>query len=750
MEGPLGTVAALSESPWAERWRKARRVLLWLTLAVGLLGCAGAIAGLLVLQHYSEDLPSVEKLKAGYDPPQVTRIYAADRTLLQNIFSERRTVIPFAEIPDTAKLAFLAAEDARFYEHEGFNYLGLLRALWANLRAGHAVQGGSTITQQVVKNVLLDRERTLKRKLREIILATRLEQSLSKDEIFSLYLNHIYLGHGRYGIEEAAQFYFGVPAARLDVAQAALLAGLVASPERYTPRRARARALSRRKFVLNQMRDKGFITPELFTQLEGAPLELAPEVDAQSTLCPEVVEIAKDAVAKARKEQPNQGGYTVTTTIRRDLQLAGRAAIRKALAEFGERHKLKPPYTQKQMKAWGKPFAGKPAPNKVYVGVVNALDDAKGRVDVQLGSVLGHVLLADEPRYNPKKLKPSEFAKEGALLRVRLLDPADTENGPRLKLELGPQGALVAVDVRTRDVVALVGSEEALPGGLDRARRARRQPGSSFKPLVYAYALHARLITPATVFDLEEKGHGLPEEPPYRLSVRNALAHSNNEASTSLLRTATPQAVVGFAHELGIESKLGADLSLALGSYEVTPLEMANTYATFASGGFVEPPRLLAELRAPTGEILPLPERAPVRRVLEAEEAYLVTSLLQSVVSTGTGRRALAVGHPLAGKTGTSNDVKDTWFVGYSTDLSVAVWIGYDDALPLGQQEEGARTALPAFVEFMKAATQGRPRTEFPRPPGIVTANVDPATGYLPEPGQTNVVEEEFLDGTVP
>jgi penicillin-binding protein 1A len=291
-----------------------------------------------------------------------------------------------------------------------------------------------------------------------------------------------------------------------------------------------------------------------------------------------------------------------------------------------------------------------------------------------------------------------------------------------------------------------------LPGGLDRARRARRQPGSSFKPLVYAYALHARLATPATVLELEQPGHGLPEEPPYRLSVRNALAHSNNEASERLLRAAGPAPVVAFAHELGIESNLGADLSLALGSYEVTPLEMANTYATFASGGFVQAPRLIEELRGPSGEPLPLPERAPPRRVLTAEEAYLVTSLLESVVKVGTGRRALAIGHPVAGKTGTSNLSKDAWFVGYSTDLSVAVWVGFDDALPLGvgSTEEGARTALPAFVEFMKAATAGRPHTEFPRPPGIVTEYIDPETGYLPSPGQGNGIEEEFLDGTAP
>ena len=405
---------------WSGRFRKLRRVLLWCGLIGGICACLAAAAALLVLQHYSEGLPSVEKLKSGYDPPQVTRIYASDQTLLQSVFSERRTVIPFADIPSHAKLAFLAAEDAHFYEHEGLNYLGLLRALWANVRAGRFVQGGSTITSQVVKMILLDAQRTPSRKLREWILAHRLEQSLTKDEILSLYLNNIYLGHGRYGIEEAARYYFNIPAAKLDVAQAALLAGLAPNPERYSPRRSREKALSRRKFVLGQMRDKGFVTPDYYEQLIKTDLVLADEADAQSTLCPEAVEVAKDAIAKARKEHPSQGGFSATTTIRPDLQLAARSAVRKALSEYGARHGLKAPYTQKQVKAWGKPFSGEPRPNKVYVGVVSAADDAAGRLDVQLGNIIGHVIPAEETRYNPNHLLPSEFAKVGAVLRVRL------------------------------------------------------------------------------------------------------------------------------------------------------------------------------------------------------------------------------------------------------------------------------------------------------------------------------------------
>jgi penicillin-binding protein 1A len=747
--------------PKSARRRRLERAL-WVLLAALVLAVGGGALSLyLVIAHFSEGLPSVETLKSDYDPPQISRVVAADGTLLSSVFTERRTVIPFESIPAHTKLAVLAAEDARFYEHEGLNYLGLLRALIVDLRQGRFAQGASTITQQVVKNILLNPSGSperrgsaahLRRKIQDMILALRLEQNLTKDEIFSLYLNHIQFGDGRYGIEEAARYYFGKHASELDLAESAMIAGIVQSPQRLSPRRHMDRALSRRRYVLEQMRAKGFVTPEYFEQLVKAPApELAPELDKQSTLCPEAVETAKKALNLARKEFGSQGGYTVTTTIRPELQLAARKAVRKAIDEYAERHHLEPPYDSKSIKSWGKPFKGKPNPNRIYVGVVRGTDDQTGRIDVQVGDITGQVVLADEERYNPKNLPPSKFASVGAVLRVRLVDAVDpdSERLPLLRLELAPQGALVAIDVQSRDIVALVGSYEAVPGNLDRARQARRQPGSSFKPIIFAYALRAREVTPASVLDLTKKGHGV-EEPPYKISVRRALAVSNNEAAVQLLQVDGPAQVVDFARELGIESKLGADLSLALGSYEITPLEMANAFATFASGGIYMEPRLVASVRSPHDQEPVSQPLTPARKVLEPDEAYLITSLLESVVKSGTGQRAQQIGYPVAGKTGTTNESKDAWFVGYSTDVAVAVWIGFDDALPLGEAEEGARTALPAFVDFMTQAHEGRPRTEFPKPSGIVVASVDPETGLLPRPGQTDALSEEFLDGTVP
>ena len=708
----------------------------------------GALAVFLVIRHYEAGLPSVAELKAGYDPPQVTRVLARDGTLLANLFTERRTVIGITEIPDHVKLAFLAAEDAHFYEHEGLNYFGMLRALIANLRAGKTVQGGSTITQQVVKNLALDAERSYRRKIRETILARRVEQNLTKDEIFSLYLNQIYFGHGRYGIEEAARYYFGKRTKELSLSEAALLAGLVAAPERFSPRHAPERALGRRHYVLHQMLLKRFVTEALFRQANEAPLRLAPAVELEAELSPEIVTHAQKVLQKLVGDRARRGGYVVRTTIDPRLQALARRAVRENLDRYAKRRKLLPPYTAKSRRLWGRSFEGQPKRHKIYVGTVVALNDRLGTIDVKVGDVVSRVFLNQEERYNPQRLPPSEFARVGAALRVSVQQtPPEGEGPPPARLELGPQSALVAVDVRTREVRALIGSYEALAGGLDRATRARRQPGSAFKPFVYGYALHSRRFAPATVLELPDSK---AEEGVRRISVREAIARSDNAAAEYLLEAAGAAHVVQWARAAGIESDLAPTRSLALGAYEVTPLEITNAYATFASGGSYAPPILISKIVGPEHREVPLPPRPPARRVMDPDEAYLVTSLLQGVVQSGTGQRARSLGRPLAGKTGTTNQAKDAWFVGYSTELVVAVWVGYDDALPLGAREQGAVTALPAWVDFMKAAHEKRPPTAFARPSSVLLAKVDPATGQLPYEGQEDSVEEEFLRGTIP
>jgi penicillin-binding protein 1A len=750
---------------FAWRWTK-RLAVVSLVLAI-----AGVAALYFVVRHYEAGLPGVTELKT-YQPPQVTRILARDGTLLAELFTQRRTVVSVDSLPAHVKLAVLAAEDAGFYEHEGLNYLGIARAMVVNLRAGSTRQGGSTITQQVVKNLLLaTHERTFSRKIREALLSRRLEQELSKDEILELYLNNIYLGRGRYGIEEAARDDFGKSAKDLTIAEAALIAGRIANPRDFHPRASLTTALSRRAYVLDQMHAKGFLGDVAWAAAKEEPVRLAPSTEVSSELAPEAVEMAKAALDRLEPEQARLGGFTITTSIDPKLQAAARKAVRDTLQAYDKRHTLqgalRPPPSVADKKGKAKPpprdalvpFEGAPAfeQHRVLVGVVTEANDAAGTFDVQVGSATGTVRLGDFDRYNPGHLVPSAYAPPGARVRVSLLSPV-VDGKAWLRLESGPEGAMVVLDVRTRQVLALVGSYEGQPGALDRATQSRRQPGSTFKPIVYSYALHSRRFTPATLVDPTPavfEGNYRPgnfegwlgHDP---LRLREALANSVNVVAVRVLHDVGPPNVVPWAQALGIASPMKPDLSLALGSYEVRPMELAGAYATFAAGGMYDEPRLVLRIVGPDGKDVPLAEPPPPRRVLDPAEAYVVTSMLTSVIDHGTGARAKVLGRPVAGKTGTSNGPKDTWFAGYSTDIAAIVWVGYDDGKTLGYAEQGAVTALPAWIELMKVATDGKPRVDFPRPPGVVTVKIDKRTGELPYADDEDVMDEVFLSGTEP
>jgi penicillin-binding protein 1A len=757
-------------SRWGRLQTFALRWLKRLAIASAVLLVTGLTTAWLVVRHYEAGLPSVDELKT-YQPPQVTRVLARDGTVLAELFTQRRTVVSIASLPPHVKLAVLAAEDAGFYEHEGLNYWGIARAMLVNLRAHSTRQGGSTITQQVVKNLLLvTHERTMSRKIREALLARQLEQQLTKDEILELYLNNIYLGRGRYGIEEAARDDFGKSAHEIDIAEAAIIAGRIANPRDFHPRANMSTALVRRAYVLDQMHAKGFLGDAQWEAAKNEPVHLAPATEASSELAPEAVEMAKAVLYRVEPDQAHVGGYTVMTSIDPKLQAAARKAVRGGLEAYDKRHgvqgALKLPPASADKKGKGAPprdslvpFDGVPVfeQHKVLVGVVASADDASGTFDVRVGTATGTVKLGDFGRYDPAGLAPSAFAPVGARVRVSLLAPVADGKVP-LRLESGPEGALVALDVRTRQLLAIVGSYEGQPGALDRATQSRRQPGSTFKPVVYSYALHSRRFTPATLVDpspdVFEGGYrpsnfeGWQGRAPLRL--RDALANSVNVVAVRVLHDVGPANVVPWAQALGIESPMKPDLSLALGSYEVRPVELAGAYATFAAGGTYEEPTLVTRIIGPDGKDVPLPTSPPARRVLDESEAYVVTSMLGSVIDHGTGARARVLGRPIAGKTGTSNGPKDTWFAGYSTDLAAVVWVGYDDGRVLGGAEQGAVTALPAWIEFMKVATEGKPRVDFPRPPGVVTVGIDKATGKLPYLDDPDVMDEVFLAGTEP
>ncbi len=768
--------------------------LLWRWSFRGLIAgfCVAIVAGVYVI-HYvdqvTQDLPDVHKL-SNYHPPQVTRILARDGSLLSELFTERRTVVPMAQIPDQVKLAFVAAEDAYFFEHQGLNYLGMLRALLVNLRSGKTRQGGSTITQQVVKNALLeDSSRTYRRKVREVVLSYRLEKELTKEEILGLYLNHIYFGGGRYGVQEAARYYFGKDIKEVTLGEAAMLASLPAGPEYYSPRHNLDRALARRAFVLDQMAQKHFLVHEgtdeqnraIAEKAKAEPLRLAPVIEAEPTLAPEVTEEARKLLETLAGDAYSRGGFTVTTTIDPKLQAAARKAIRDTLDAVDKLTKVNAPFTAPAEVRSGRhgaglhPFEGFPKPgdlHKTLLGVVTAAHDDTNTLEVQVGAVLGSVRVADASRYNPQGLIASQFAQVGAILPVSFLtappDPTKAatpeeaeklEHEPTpLRLELGPEGALVALDPKTRDILALVGSYEGVAGGLDRVTQMKRQPGSTFKPIYYSEALHTRRFTPATIVDsaltpgapyTNLKNDGILGDKPIRL--REGLARSLNGVALRVMKELGPVNVLPWAESLGITSKLGTDLSLALGAYEVAPMEIAGAYATFAAGGVYVKPHLFTRVVGPDGEELKLPAEPPSKVAMSDAEAYLITSMLTSVVDHGTGARARELHHVAAGKTGTTNEAKDAWFVGYTTDLLCAVWTGFDDPKPmLGGEGAGATIALPAWLEFMKVAEEHKPPLDFTVPPGITTVRIDPTTGLRAREGQVDAMDEVFLAGTEP
>lgn len=768
------TVADPAPSSRARTW--ALRVIA-LAIAGALLGLGGLV-GLFV--YYGRDLPDVHNLRAQWRPPQTTRIYARDGTVLAELFTERRTVVPIEQIPRNLVMALLAAEDADFYRHRGLDYPGMLRALYINIRRGTTAQGASTITQQLIKNILLTSERSLARKVREVVLARRIESELSKNEILFLYLNHINFGHGRYGVEEAARFYFGKHARELTLGEATLLAGAPKSPVLYSPRTHPEAALHRRRWILGQMVSNQFITQAQADAAAAEPLRLR-EVSDDEGSAPEVIEAARTLLTQIEGEDAvRRGGYQIYTTIDPALQRAARDAVQAGLRELDDRQgyhgPLLAPGARRVRGRAGYVVDGEPAPRDgrllpghVYVGIVESTRDpdpstrTQGEITVRVGDTLGTVPWNSVARYVRAEDSPSVFAPNGATVRVSVDRPATPTAPAGMRLELGPQAALVAIDPTTREVRALVGGYDVISGGFDRAQRAQRQPGSSFKPFLYSFALSTRRVTLASTFDPNPRCFGtwcpreshphdpaLGPEAPIRL--REALAQSRNIVAAQVILDVTPQPVAEHAHALGLTGDLPAVPSLALGVASVTPMDMTNAYSTWAASGRYAPPRVIARIVGPNGRELALPDGPAPRQVVSPAEAHLVTSMMTTVVERGTAQRARSLNRPVAGKTGTTNNSRDAWFVGYTADLVAGVWVGFDDRQSLGRGEEGARSALPIWLRFVREYVSVRrpPAVDFVRPDGIVVAQIDPATGMLARPGQSDALDELFLSGTEP
>jgi penicillin-binding protein 1A len=769
----------------ARRGRPWLTVIKWLVL-LGVVGAAltvGTAAFVFWMYGRDPNLPDYRTLN-DYHPKQVITITDAGDRRIGEIFSERRTVVPYDKIPQIVVDSFIAAEDESFWQHGGVDYIGMFRAFLANLRAGHTRQGASTITQQVVKTFLLSPERTFRRKIQEIILARRIEKSLTKQEIMTLYLNQIYFGHGRYGVEEAARFYFGKHVNQLNVGEAAVLGGLPKSPEEISPRKHPQRAKERQTYVLTRLTVMGKLSAAEAQKWIDAPIQIVDKPFPELGRAPEWVDLVKRELVKSANGNEaalDTMGAKVRTTLDPSLQGVAQKALQAGLRAYDKRHGVgRPERTLKGDKLDAelarlarKLPKGGPQAKESYDAIVTSVFDDDKELVVDLGDWKAAVLLGgdDDARFNPDDKKPSERFKAGDVVSVMAPaaapKPADDDDddprpkkaaGPRhakhrVVFTPGPEGAVVILDLKSRKVRALVGGYAPKVAGFNRATMAHRQPGSSFKPYVYAAAIDSGKYTPAKVVnDAPEVFDEFPQwkpknfetgkfEGPVRL--RYALSKSINTVSLRIAYDVKPDAIVALAKKMGIHSALTPEMSIALGSNEVTPLEHTNAVATLALGGVAGEPMFVDAIDGK-----PQPAK-PGEQALRPEVAYVVTDMMRSVVTEGTAAAANVLKIPIAGKTGTSNDAKDTWFIGMTPDYAFGIWVGYDDNRAMGR-ETGGSNAVPIFVDIMKQMNQ--PAKSFPRPAHVVEATIDKATGLLAPDGapKGSSLTEVFVEGTAP
>ena len=749
-----------------------------LFVACLVLSFLGAIAGGGLYLWMSRDLPRFDKL-VDYEPKEATRVYAGDGTLVATFHEELRTVVPPAEIPEVLKRAILAAEDAEFYQHEGLDYEGIARAFVKNVMSGQTKQGASTITQQVVKTFLLSPERTYERKLKEIILARRIEENLSKDEILYLYLNQIYFGHGRYGVEEAARFYFGKGVADVTLGEAAMLAGLPQSPARLSPVSHPERAKTRQRYVLGRMLENGWITKAEHDREIDRPIRVS-ERPGPMPGPYYVEEVRRYLVDRYGNDTVLTGGLQVHVGMDVEVQRAADAALRSGLLSYDRRQGWRG--TKKNRMQLGEDARAHAAARAEKVPADRLIDvrDATAvvpRPGVLVAGVVERVgaagatlwfgkrtyeLPADAMKWTGRK--PTDLLSRGDVVLVEITDVQGGKIGMRLAQEPEADGALVAVEPRSRRVRALAGGFDYARSSFDRAMQAKRQPGSAFKPFVFGAALESGRWTAASlVVDAPETFRdpwtGKEWKPRNyerdvfdgTMTLRSALAKSKNTVAVRLISELGVDPVVDFARRAGISGELPENLTLALGTGEVSPLELANAFATLASGGLAGEPVLVERVEDREGKVLE-EARPQLRPAISPALAYVLTELLQAVVTEGTGKAAAVLARPTAAKTGTTSDGRDAWFAGYTADLVAVSWVGYDDHRPLGRGETGGRTALPAWIELMKAAHAGMPARDFPLPDGVERVAIDRATGLLAADGAAEdaAVVTAFVTGTAP
>lgn len=750
--------------------------------------------------YLSPALPSVESLRR-IQLQIPLRIYSSDNKLIAEFGEMRRSPIRFADIPPEFIQALLSAEDDNFANHYGVDLSSLMRAATQLLKSGHIQSGGSTITMQVAKNFFLTSERSFSRKLTEILLALQIERELSKDEILELYVNKIYLGNRAYGIEAAAQVYYGKSIRDVSLAQMAMIAGLPKAPSRYNPLVNPVRSKERRDWILGRMYKLGKIDQARYDTAIAEPIDASYHVPTPELSAPYIAEMARAEMVGRYGSDAYTEGFRVTTTVPSDLQESANTAVRSGLLAYDQRHGYRGPETRfpgMTREAWLQELAKQRPIGSLEPAVVTQVEKSGVLALTRSGqeeTIPWDSLKWARPYLNtnslgPRPQKPADVVQVGDLVRVQRME----DGSLRFSQVPAAQSALVSLDPRDGAIRALVGGFSFEQSNYNRAAQAKRQPGSSFKPFLYAAALDrgytaASLVNDAPIVFVDDYNSDKVWRPkndnntflgPIRL--REALYKSRNLVSIRLLQALGIDYAVDYISRFGFnKQELPHNLSMALGTATLTPLEIAGGWSTFANGGYKVQPYLVQRIESREGKTLyianppsvphdapppgeldpeevaqasqegPSIEPAAAERIVDPRTTYILTSMLQDVIKRGTGRRALAMNRSdIAGKTGTTNESKDSWFSGYNADYITTVWTGFDQPESLGRNEYGGTVALPIWMDYMSAALKDKPPHTQPEPDGILTLRIDPVSGRVAPPGAASAFYEMFKSEDTP
>jgi penicillin-binding protein 1A len=770
-----------------------------------------AAAAAWYISGLTADLPNYDVL-AKYEPPVMTRVHAADGQLVAEYARERRLYLPIQAIPDRVKAAFLSAEDKNFYEHSGLDYYGMARAILQNVQgmvrgSGDRLVGASTITQQVAKNFLLTNDQTIDRKIKEAMLSLRIEQAYSKDKILELYLNEIFLGLGSYGVAAAALTYFDKSVHELSLAQTAYLAALPKGPNNYNPFRFPDRALERRNWVVDRMVENGYATAAEGEAAKKEPLGVTLRNAGPSIFAADyyVEEVRRQLIQMYGEETLYGGGLSVRTSLNPQIQVMARQALNDGLIAYDMNQGWRGPVTHIDAlpQDWGAKVAETPAISDIIewqLAVVLSVDASAAQIGIQpkretgTGKVEARRVTGTIPFAQMKwakwaastdrKVKAVKGASDVlAVGDVVYVEKADggAQNEYRLRQVPEIEGALVVMDPHTGRVLGMAGGFSFAESQFNRATQAMRQPGSSFKPFVYSAALDNGYTPSSVVMDAPieiDPGGGQPIWRPENYTqeffgpstLRTGIEQSRNVMTVRLAQDMGMPLVSEYARRFGVYDNLPTYLPMALGAGETTALRMTAGYAVFANGGREVRPTLIDRIQNRFGQTIFKHEDRLCdgcdadawhgqdepkivdnsEQVLDPMTAYQMTSMLQGVVERGTGSAAKAIGKPVAGKTGTTNDYHDAWFVGFSPDLVVGVYVGFDKPRSLGRGETGGQLAAPIFTEFMKMALADKPAIPFRVPPGLSFIPIDRKTGLRANPGDPGTILEAFKPGTAP